>query len=49
MDIHIPTANLQPMAAIATGILILIFPGRLNYILAAYLVLIGIAGLGLFR
>ncbi|WP_446737803.1 DUF3096 domain-containing protein [Rhodoblastus sp. 17X3] len=49
MDIHIPITHPQPLAAIVAGVAILVFPSRLNYILAAYLVLTGIFGLGLFR
>ena len=36
---------LQPWIALIAGILILIFPRILNYIVAIYLILIGIAGL----
>jgi hypothetical protein len=49
MNVHIPTTHLQPFAAIIAGVLILVLPQRLNFILAAYLILIGILGLGLFR
>ncbi len=35
----------QPLLALAAGILILIFPRLLNYIVAFYLILIGLAGL----
>ena len=36
---------LQPAAALVAGILILIFPTILNYIIAIYLILAGLAGL----
>jgi hypothetical protein len=36
---------LQPLAALVAGILILILPRVLNYIVAIYLIVIGIAGL----
>jgi hypothetical protein len=36
---------LQPVAALIAGILILIKPKLLNYIVAVYLILIGILGL----
>jgi Protein of unknown function (DUF3096) len=36
---------LQPMVALIAGILILIIPRLLNYIVAIYLILIGILGL----
>ena len=36
---------LQPAAALLAGILVLIFPTILNYIVAIYLILAGLAGL----
>jgi len=42
-------AHLQPLVALAAGILILIIPRLLNIIVAAYLILIGVLGLGLIR
>jgi hypothetical protein len=36
---------LQPLIALIAGILILIVPRLLNYIVAVYLILVGIAGL----
>jgi hypothetical protein len=36
---------LQPLAALIGGILILMIPRLLNYIIAIYLVIIGILGL----
>ena len=42
-------ANLQPIVALIAGILILIVPRLLNYIVAVYLILVGIMGLGLIR
>jgi Protein of unknown function (DUF3096) len=36
---------LQPLVALIAGILILIFPQLLNYIVAIYLILIGLVGL----
>ena len=38
-------ANIQPLVALIAGILILIVPRLLNYIVAIYLILIGIVGL----
>jgi hypothetical protein len=35
----------QPVIALVAGILILIFPRLLNYIVAIYLIVIGIIGL----
>jgi hypothetical protein len=36
---------LQPVVALIAGVLILIMPRLLNYIVAVYLIVIGIAGL----
>ncbi|MGZ9810734.1 DUF3096 domain-containing protein [Pseudoroseicyclus sp. H15] len=35
----------QPLLALIAGVLILIFPRVLNYVIAAYLILFGLAGL----
>lgn len=43
MDINIVT--LQPIIALIAGILILIMPRLLNYIVAIYLIFIGLSGL----
>ncbi len=40
---HIP--QLQPLVALVAGILILVKPKLLNYIVAFYLILIGVMGL----
>ena len=45
----ISIGNLQPIVAILAGILILIMPRLLNYIVAIYLIVIGILGLGIIR
>ena len=37
------------IALIAAGILILLVPRLLNYIVAIYLILVGLIGLGVFR
>ena len=37
--------SLQPLAALIAGILILMIPRLLNYIVALYLIVIGILGL----
>jgi len=42
MNLHI---TLQPVVAIIAGILILIIPRLLNYVVALYLIIIGILGL----
>jgi len=36
---------IQPLLALIAGVLILIVPRILNYVIAAYLILIGLAGL----
>lgn len=45
----IGVAHLQPVVALIAGILILIMPRLLNYIVAFYLILIGILGLGIIH
>jgi hypothetical protein len=45
----ITLANIQPIIALLAGILILIMPRLLNFIVAIYLIVIGLLGLGLFR
>jgi len=47
MTLHI--SHLQPLAALLAGVLILFVPRILNYVVAAYLILVGILGLGLIR
>ena len=46
---YISMANLSPIISILAGILILIMPRLLNYIVAIYLIVVGLLGLGLFR
>jgi hypothetical protein len=41
--------HLQPIVALIAGILILVVPRLLNYIVAVYLILVGLLGLGLIR
>ena len=38
-------AHISPIIALAAGILILIMPKALNYIIAIYLIVVGIMGL----
>ncbi|WP_375465460.1 DUF3096 domain-containing protein [uncultured Methylobacterium sp.] len=45
----ISISHLQPIIAILAGILILIAPRLLNFIVAIYLIVVGVIGLGLFR
>jgi Protein of unknown function (DUF3096) len=39
------TVGLQPLVALIAGILILLIPRLLNYIVAVYLIVIGLLGL----
>jgi hypothetical protein len=41
----ISVSHLQPIAALIAGILILVIPRLLNFIVAIYLIIIGIIGL----
>ena len=43
------TAHLQPGVALLAGILILIAPRLLSYIVAIYLIVTGVIGLGLIK
>lgn len=49
MHFHLGVAHLQPIVALAAGVLILVRPRLLNYIVAIYLILSGVIGLGLIR
>ena len=41
--------NLDPIVALVFGILVLIFPKILNYLIAAYLIIVGLLGLGILH
>ena len=41
----ITMAHLQPLVALLAGILILLMPRLLNYIVAIYLIIVGLTGL----
>ena len=43
------TSNLSPLASLLFGVLILVFPKSLNYLVAFYLIIIGVIGLGLIH
>ena len=45
----ITAAHIQPIVALVAGVLILIMPRFLNLIVAIWLILFGLAGLGLFK
>ena len=42
---HMNIIVLQPLAALVFGVLILILPRLLNYLIAIYLILVGLVGL----
>lgn len=42
-------ANIQPIVALIAGVLILVMPRLLNFIVAIYLILVGIIGLGIIK
>jgi hypothetical protein len=45
----IALAHLQPVVALIAGVLILIIPRLLNFIVAAYLIVVGLIGLGIIH
>lgn len=45
----ITITSIAPLAALVAGVLILIMPRLLNYIVALYLILVGLLGLGIFN
>lgn len=45
----ITISNLQPLITILAGILILVMPRLLNYIVAIYLIVVGVIGLGILH
>jgi hypothetical protein len=45
----ITMAHLQPLVALIAGVLILLVPRILNYVVAIYLIIVGLLGLHLFR
>ncbi|HEV2186669.1 MAG TPA: DUF3096 domain-containing protein [Stellaceae bacterium] len=42
-------SHLQPLVALLAGVLILLVPRILNYVVAIYLIVDGIIGLGIIR
>ncbi len=42
-------SHITPVVALISGILILLMPRLLNYIVAIYLILVGIIGLGIIK
>ena len=45
----INATHIQPIVALIAGVLILVMRRLLNYIVAIYLIVVGILGLGFFR
>ena len=43
------STHLQPIVGLIAGVLILIMPRLLNFIVAIYLILVGIIGLGIIK
>lgn len=43
----IGVAHIQPIVALVAGVLILVVPGLLRFIVAAYLIFIGLVGLNI--
>ena len=42
---HLTSAHIEPLVALLAGVLILIVPRLLNYVVAIYLIVIGLVGL----
>jgi hypothetical protein len=45
----ITAAHIQPIVALAAGVLILLMPRLLNIVVAIYLIFIGLVGLGVLK
>ncbi len=46
---NISLTNLTPLTSVVFGVLILLFPKILNYLIAAYLIIIGLLGMGILK
>lgn len=46
---NIGISALDPLVSLVFGVLILVFPKILNYLIAAYLIIQGLLGLGIVR
>jgi hypothetical protein len=42
---HLTVAHISPLVALIAGVLILLIPRLLNYIVAIYLIVVGLTGL----
>jgi hypothetical protein len=49
MTLSLSPDHLQPIVALIAGVLILLVPRILNYVVAIYLIVTGIIGLNLFH
>lgn len=49
MSLNFNASGISPLAALIFGILILVFPKFLNYFIAAYLIIVGLIGLGVIK
>jgi hypothetical protein len=49
LPMTITAAHISPIVALIAGVLILIMPRFLNFIVAIYLIVVGLAGLGVFK
>ncbi|GEC14500.1 DUF3096 domain-containing protein [Nitrobacter winogradskyi] len=45
----ITAAHIQPIIALLAGVLILLMPRFLNLLVAIYLIIVGLSGLGVFK
>lgn len=45
----ITSAHIQPIVALIAGVLILLMPRVLNFVIAIYLIIVGLIGLGVLR
>jgi len=46
---NISFTNFSPIVSLIFGILVLVFPKILNYLIAAYLIIVGLLGLGILH
>jgi DUF3096 family protein len=49
ISMTITAAHISPIVALIAGVLILLMPRFLNFIVAIYLIFVGLAGLGIFK
>lgn len=49
ISMTITAAHISPIVALIAGVLILLMPRFLNFIVAIYLIVVGLAGLGVFK